>query len=180
MGAAMKTLSTTMTLPVAFFLITTAAAANSDIPEMPEPKPLTPASGLKAVNVFWRGEKGSNGKVYPCIRIPSLIYASKEGVESMLAFAECRMRTGDGCYPDNITMSGGEDVCMKTSSDNGATWSDLQVVVENANQPTAVFVSVQESIILQVNSQGHVMQTSSADLGTTWSTPVAIDSDFGN
>merc|ERR1712178_445379 len=100
------------------------------------------------------------------IRIPSLIYAEAGGVESMLAFAECRMRTGDGCNPDNVTMSGTEDVCMKSSSDNGLTWGDLKVVHENAGQPTALYKATEESVVLQINSGGHIRQLTSTDLGT--------------
>lgn len=41
--------------------------------------------------VFTHGEGG-----YPCIRIPSIIQV-KSG--KLLAFAECRTFTGDGCIP---------------------------------------------------------------------------------
>lgn len=46
--------------------------------------------------VFIHGEGG-----YPCIRIPAII---KTGSGKLLAFAECRTYTGDGCEPNSSVM----------------------------------------------------------------------------
>jgi hypothetical protein len=75
-----------------------AALAINPIPEPPVPRP---SSGWFSSNVFWRGQQATSGDVYPCIRIPSLMQA---GSGVLLAFAECRMRIDDGCFPLNITM----------------------------------------------------------------------------
>ena len=92
------------------------------------------------------------------------------------------MRVGDGCNPTGVkSQPGSTDVCMKTSDDNGATWSALKIVAEGASQPTAVFDSVQEAIVLQFNAaSGHNAQTVSSDLGATWSDPSPVDTSFGN
>ena len=87
------------------------------------------------VAVFAHGEGG-----YPCIRIPSVINAGKQG--SLIAFAECRYVTGDGCYPASLPLATPDgnvthDICSKRSSDNGATWSSLAVVAHDAAQPQA-------------------------------------------
>jgi len=112
-----------------------------------------------------------------------LIAAETGGVEIMIAFAECREWIGDGCNPSGIKAVGsGVDICMKTSDDNGDTWGQLKVIATDGNQPTAVFDSVQERVILQFNSHStkHNMQTFSNDLGSTWSPPTTIDGSFGN
>ena len=139
------------------------ADAIAPIPEPPVPH-LT--SGWASSNVFWRGQEASDGAVYPCIRIPSLLQAG-DGV--LLAFAECRMRTSDGCFLPNITMAGRRDVCMRRSLDGGASWGVLTVVVPNASQNTPAYDASRGAVVLNVlTSENLNAQVVSNDNGATW------------
>ena len=76
--------------------------------------------------MFSSGEGG-----YPCIRIPA-ITSTPDG--TLVAFAECRAWTGDGCEPQSIQYDIIKDtnqrwVCSKISQDNGETWSNLSFPV---------------------------------------------------
>lgn len=67
------------------------------------------------VSVFTSGLEG-----YKTFRIPAVI---KVGNDELLAFCEGRVH-GSGDF-------GNVDIVMKRSSDNGKTWSSLQVIVDN-------------------------------------------------
>jgi sialidase-1 len=137
-----------------------------DLDPIPEPPTPAPTSGLLSRNVFWRGQQASDGTVYPCIRIPSLLQAGS-GVQ--LAFAECRLRTGDGCFPPNIFMSGHRDVCMRRSVDGGDTWGPLTVVAPNASQNTPVYDPARRAVVLNLlTASNHNAQVVSHDDGLTW------------
>ena len=147
-------------------LLLSAAAAAFAIPPIPEPPVPRPSSGWVSANVFWRGQQAASGDVYPCIRIPSLLQA---GSGVLLAFAECRMRIGDGCFPLNKSMMGRKDVCMRRSHDSGETWGPLTVVVPNASQNTPVYDPVRGNVVLNVlTASNHNAQVVSADDGATW------------
>ena len=75
--------------------------------------------------------------------------------------------------------SGPTSICMKTSADDGLHWGPLRVIQEGS-QPTAVFDSDKEAVILQYNDAGHNKQTVSQDLGLTWTDPATIDMGWGN
>jgi len=142
-------------------------------------EPAVPAAAPKnSVNVFWRGQQSAEGQVYPCIRIPSILYGSRGGVEVFLAFAECRRNIGDGCYPDGVTSSGETDICMRSSVDDGMNWGPLTVVIEDAAQPTVIWDSTHEQAIMQFNQGGHIKQSVTTTLGASWSEPATIDTDF--
>lgn len=119
---------------------------------------------------------------YPCIRIPSLLLV---GNKVLLAFAECRNFTGDGCRPAAASLSDtrnmNRDLCMKSSSDGGRTWSALAVIQRNAMQPTPVWDAVRGQVLLSFNrvSNGLNLQMYSLDLGESWSTPVSIAAFLG-
>jgi len=160
-----------------FLCLCASAVVVSSLQAMSEPT--VPSAAPKgSVNVFWRGQQDVEGTVYPCIRIPSILYGSNGGVEAYLAFAECRRNTGDGCYPDGVTSTGKTDICMRTSSDDGKTWKDLTRIVADAAQPTVIWDATHEKAILQFNQDGHIKQTVSTNLGTTWSTPTVVDASF--
>ena len=101
------------------------------------------SGSLASVVVFQHGEGG-----YPCIRIPAIVRCG--GL--LHAFAECRTRTGDGCVPTlplaPETVAG---ICYKNSSDDGASWSTLTLVVSGATQPTVVCEQQTMTLILQFN-----------------------------
>ena len=58
--------------------------------------------------------------LYPCFRVPGLVSAPNG---TLLAFAEARRYTGDGCIPKAIKATGvGSALAMKRSDDNGRSW----------------------------------------------------------
>lgn len=89
-------------------------------------------------------EAGIGG--FPCVRVPSLL-AVPHG--PLLAFAECRHFTGDGCEPQTAAGAGVQGsadlrdrvVCMRASSDGGVTWGALQPNISRGwgMYPTAVY-----------------------------------------
>ena len=102
------------------------------LPPPPPPPPPLPQQGKDFISeVFVPGELG-----YPCIRIPSIILAGDNS--TMLAFAECRTMTGDGCLPlhvaHNASHKNPRDLCQKRSSDSGRTWSPLEVIAFDGAQ----------------------------------------------
>eukprot|EP01064_Diplonema_japonicum_P012826 TRINITY_DN20179_c2_g1_i1.p1 TRINITY_DN20179_c2_g1~~TRINITY_DN20179_c2_g1_i1.p1 ORF type:complete len:366 (+),score=24.99 TRINITY_DN20179_c2_g1_i1:36-1100(+) len=115
--------------------------------------------------VFVPGEGG-----YPCIRIPVLL---KTPSNKLLAFAECRRYTGDGCYPKTSNSTNPDrDICMKHSNDLGKTWSPLRTIVKHGLQPTPVYSLTRKTLILQYGDLNLcVWEAISTDEGTTWTTP---------
>ena len=80
-----------------------------------------PASAIHVPNrsavahprVFVFGEN----PLYPCFRVPGLVSAPNG---TLLAFAEARRYTGDGCIPQAIKATGkGSALAMKRSDDGG-------------------------------------------------------------
>ena len=141
-------------------------------PAMPMPPPPEPPAykGWTNKPVFWRGQTAADGTVYPCVRIPSIINAA--GV--LLAFAECRQRTGDGCLPGNYRAGGSRDVCVRRSTDFGASWSPLVVIAKDSGQDTAVYDAVRKQVIVQVLGPEGNGQVISTDLGLNWSAPQSL------
>eukprot|EP01050_Picozoa_sp_SAG11_P009154 SAG11_NODE_844_length_6891_cov_3.648704_2_plen_815_part_00 len=141
-------------------------------PSLPEPPVPTISSGLASTNVFWRGQRASDGTTYPCVRIPSIIRVAPD---VLLAFAECRHSVGDGCYPTGLKGSGPRDICTRRSRDAGASWGDLDVLVKNAGQDTAVWDEVTQTVVLQFDGEGSAGRTNqqvlSTDMGLTYSAP---------
>ena len=111
-------------------------------------------------------EKGKHG--YFCYRIPALVISTQG---TILAFAEAR-RTN--CRDDDDT-----DLVVKRSFDNGKTWSDLQVIADDATNtmgnPCAVVDRETDIIWLSFtwNNQ-KILLTKSTDDGMTWAEPVDI------
>jgi hypothetical protein len=139
------------------------------------------ARDLSQVDVFRSGDDG-----YDTFRIPSVIVAP-DG--SVLAFAEGR-KTGSG-------DSGNIDLVMKRSRDHGNTWSDLEVIWDDADNTcgnpcpvvdattgtiwmlmTHNLGSDREGAIVKGLSQGTrtVWVTRSTNNGVNWSKPVEITS----
>lgn len=130
--------------------------------------------------IFQNGEEG-----YNCYRIPAII---KAGDGRLLAFAEGR-KTGCGDF-------GNVDIVLKTSKDEGETWSSLQVVADNgalqAGNPAPVVdlkdPAYPDGRILLVYNTGtngeyevrngnglrEVWLKTSIDQGLTWSEPKNI------
>lgn len=165
-----------------------AACGDPDPSPPPGPPPMPPlpappvpqiSSGLPSTNVFWRGQSASDGTVYPCVRIPSLLLA---GGGALLAFAECRLVTGDGCNPVNVTMNVRRDVCMRRSTDAGQTWGPLTVLVRSAMQNTPVYDIARAAVVLNINlldSNSTNAQLISHDDGLTWGAVQPISAFLG-
>lgn len=146
-----------------------------------------------AVNVFTSGDGG-----FPCIRIPAITRTTNS---TLVAFAECRAWTGDGCNPTTTTtnfslslspkLSKASNsnvklsttyVCLKQSFDNGATWSNISfpfgktASYHTSSQPTVVYDQIGHKLILQYLNQTNssVFQTTSTDNGVTWTDPTNI------
>ena len=82
-------------------------------PSVPTPAPPTPPSPPEFLSqVFIAGEAG-----IPCIRIPSIIMAGEDAAAPLLAFAECRYGTGDGCEPHSAKTT---DAAGTGGTDNAA------------------------------------------------------------
>ena len=137
-----------------------------------------------ATTVFHAGEGG-----FPCVRVPSLLAVPG----TLLAFAECRRFTGDGCYLNPQHNHSGDErhrvPCMKQSADGGKTWGALRVLSAiNGSYPTAAFLPASQTVLLQYStwpdinqSYGEpvVQQMLSRDLGASWS-PSARVAGVGN
>ncbi len=117
----------------------------------------------------------ANTEGYPRYRIPSLIQAPNG---DLLAFAEGRV-LGDH---DDV------DIVMKRSTDNGQTWSNLQVIYGDQftdgttiGNPNPVVDETTGTIWLPViQDQFEVLLFNSTDNGNTWSGPVNISDQVKN
>lgn len=152
------------------FLLSTTALAACCWAAVPPP----PSS----VDVFTPGMTSTDGTTYACIRIPAIVLDRNSG--TLLAFAECRHRVGDGCVPRGAKTGPGVDLCARVSKDAGQTWGPLRTLATNAGQPTATFDVVRNRTVLEFNQKsgsGCVAGTSccpafqivSSDGGQTWS-----------
>ena len=63
---------------------------------------------------------------------------------------------------------------MKRSSDGGESWSNLSVVLKNANNPTAVWDARRKVVMLQFNRHPDVLSIVSVDNGRTWTPPINV------
>ena len=134
--------------------MTEQAAANGAIPWFRESE------------LFTQGAEG-----YHTFRIPCIVVAN-DG--TILAFCEGR-KHGQGDFNSLYLV-------LKRSTDNGATWGDLQVVVGDGDHithnPTAVVDRDTGTVWLTFCEDGaRVYATSSADSGASWSDPVELTSD---
>ena len=69
--------------------------------------------------------------LYPCFRVPGLVSAPNG---TLLAFAEARRYTGDGCIPKAIKATGaGSALAVKRSDDGGReSWLSLVCIYVSA------------------------------------------------
>jgi alpha-L-rhamnosidase len=135
----------------------------------------------KPTELFRAGDSG-----YACFRIPAMV-KSKKG--TLLAFAEARKK---GC-----SDTGDIDLVLRRSTDQGKTWSTLQVIWDDgenvAGNPapvvdyetgTIILLSTwnlgtdHESMIIDQTSKDtrRIFIMQSADDGTTWNQPREITS----
>jgi sialidase-1 len=145
-------------------------------------KPVAPKKEILSADVFVSGQGG-----YNTYRIPS-VTVTKSG--TVLAFCEGR-KSGRG-------DSGNIDTVLKRSTDGGATWSDLQVVIDDkgntCGNPCTV-IDYHTGIIWLLSTWNNGMDTETAitkstakdtrrvyssfskDDGVTWSDPNEITAD---
>ena len=148
--------------------------------------PLSSAPSSNSISVFSSGIGG-----FPCVRVPSLL-AIPGG--PLLAFAECRSFTGDGCEPQDGTANRSSDVkdrvvCMRSSSDQGKSWGLLHANISHgrACYPTAVYDPQTKNVLLQFSAWPDAqsshdvnyynpspMQAISTDNGETFSVPELV------
>jgi sialidase-1 len=118
-------------------------------------------------------EKNADG--YAVVRIPALVTTASG---ALLAFAEGRQ---------SIEDDGDIDLVLRRSDDLGATWSDLQVVVDvgadTAGNPTPIATSAGRVWLPYCTNPGADMMarsvwlTWSDDDGLTWATPRELTAD---
>nr|QGJ83574.1 sialidase [Opalinidae sp.] len=123
------------------------------------------------VPVFVHGEGG-----YPCIRIPAII---RTHTGKLLAFAECRKFIGDGCTPtdgkeypkqEGATLDG--RICLKSSTDDGYTWSNLSFPAGTElkmDDPEPVYDFETNTVVLMFKCDDKLTMIRSKDEGVTWS-----------
>ena len=115
----------------------------------------------------------------PCYRIPSLVTAPDGTL-----IAVCDQRV-----PSCADLKGNRDIniVMRTSTDYGETWSDLQVIVDypegrSASDPSMIVDRTTGTVFLFFNYMDHDQEKGiyylrvmkSTDNGKTWSTPEDI------
>ena len=121
------------------------------------------------VDVFVAGDGG-----YSCHKIPYLFVTRSK---TLLVFAEARW---GGCWDWSPT-----DLVFKRSTDNGRTWSPLQIMVTNSSHENNISNVVGNAAPVQLASTGRVLvpycrnnlevwQTYSDDDGVTWATPEQV------
>lgn len=77
----------------------------------------------------------------------------------MLALCECGQ---PHAMEVQSSVDTGCDICSKTSTDNGATWGALQVVIKNSSQPSPVYDTKTSTVVLNFNGAPHCLdQTAS-------------------
>ena len=110
-----------------------------------------------AGTIFRNGERG-----YPFFRIPSLLRVSST---LLLAFAEARSQRQD---------HGNVAIVVKSSTDAGASWSELREV--HAEQRTTIgnpcpLYDSPDIVLFFCRENERIFETRSTDSGTSWSMP---------
>lgn len=150
-------------------LVTTLAVVGTQIGCASSSPPAAPS--VQEVDVFVGNQDG-----YPTFRIPALI-ETKSG--ALLAFAEGRQ---------DIQDTGDIDLVLRRSTDGGATWSPVKVVVDNgadvAGNPCPVLDRKTGAVLLVYDTNPaaddkarRILVTKSTDEGLTWSTPIDVTAD---
>lgn len=116
----------------------------------------------------WLFKNNKDG--YNVFRIPAIV-KTKSG--KLLAFCEGRKNLFDG---------GNIDLVMKSSNDNGNTWSAIKVIWNDGNNtcgnPSPVVDEQTGNIILLATlNNNKVYVLTSADEGESWKTPIDITND---
>jgi sialidase-1 len=154
-----------------FSLFFNGCVSNTALPQLTEPKETV---------VFQNGQDG-----YQCYRIPAIVKAPNG---DLLAFAEARR--------NNCGDFGDVEIVMKSSTDNGMTWKNLQVVADNGNDQAGNQAPVfdltdkrfpkgrlflfyntgiaHEQEVREGKAIREVWYKTSTDNGLTWSEPVNI------
>ena len=136
--------------------------------------------GDKACQVYHVGERDENNVTYGCFRIPAVV-RTQNG--SLLAFAEGRI---PGCRPD---MAPGNPIVVRTSTDEGVTWSPIRVAVHpgsaqvGLNYATPLITRNGTILLLYTNCTRYnesQMAVHSDDHGQTWGGVINISAQLGS
>jgi len=124
---------------------------------------LTVNAKTSAIQDVFRNHKDG----YNVFRIPAVIGTAGG---KLLAFCEGRK---------NLFDNGDIDLVMKTSADNGKTWSKLKVIWDSGKNtcgnPSPVFDKITGDVILTATlNNDKVFVLRSGDQGITWDVPVEI------
>jgi sialidase-1 len=142
----------------------------------------TGTAGTASADVAGTAVYQANTGGYDCYRIPAVVKAKNN---DLLAFAEGR-HTGANCAD-----IGNVDVVLKRSSDNGTTWSAVQMVVQGFGDTkdnavpivipsTGRIVVLSEMQCVSSPSCGRVPRVSySDDNGKTWTAPKVLTAQLG-
>jgi hypothetical protein len=96
---------------------------------------------------------------------------------NLLALCECGQ---PHAMEVQSSVDTGCDICSKTSTDNGATWGALQVVIKNSSQPSPVYDTTTSTVVLNFNGAPHCLdQTYSCGFNQAMaSTDVSVDAEL--
>jgi hypothetical protein len=108
---------------------------------------LAPPPPHPMVDIFVHGDGG-----FPCWRVPAVVMAKSTG--RLFAFAEARNYSGDGCEPDGLKPNashpneGPRSLALKTSTNDGRSWSELRIVDWNGINPAAVYDERTDQVVV--------------------------------
>ena len=173
-------------LPVLLAFVLALATAVDPKPEPPQPHI---AAGFETFNIFWPYEEATNGVVYACTYIPTLVLANHT---RLVAMGNCALdpKNCNGLHASAPSpapgLLGGNPVvenrlCAKHSDDGGRTWSRLRVVSNHSQNGQVVWDDQRKVLIAHwtPGTKGVPLQEHrSYDLGLTWSPPRNLSSLF--
>ena len=112
--------------------------------------------------------------------------------DTILAFAECRNRTEDHCYPTGESvLHAPTRICMRRSTSGGANWSDLQILPTGGNAFSQTVVAVGNKVLVHYTFAGDSLSTdvpttlptfqlSSTSQGASWDSPTSLPPALGD
>jgi hypothetical protein len=170
-----------------------AVATGTFVQPAPEPPQPHITAGYETSNVFWPYDSDTNGTVYACTYLPTLVLANRT---RLIAHGSCGVKD-ESCGgfhhgPPHGAFGrsqrpplGGNPItegmiCQKHSDDGGRTWSRIRVVAHGVMTGQVLWDGVRKVLIMHSGAAGpgHVgpgkkilTERRSHNLGETWSVP---------